>query len=492
MAQDILSVAQMTAADSFAVGHGVASLDLMEHAGRAVADAIAARWTPCKISVLCGPGNNGGDGYVAARFLVERGFDVWVETLVDRAALKGDAAAMAARWTGKTMTLAENNPEADIYIDALFGAGLSRALEGQARRIAELSVHNADRFIAVDVPSGLSGDTGKALGGVAVHAALTVTFFCKKPGHVLFPGRAMCGAVEVADIGIPLAALDAIKPQMFENGPAVWGAQFPRTHMMGHKYTRGHCVVVSGPAHATGAARLAAMAALRGGAGLVSVASPRDAVPINAAHLTAIMIKPLAGADSLAKLLEDARLNAVVIGPGVGVGPATQNMVGDVLSSKAGAVLDADALTSFAGAPSDLFAQLREPAVLTPHAGEFAKLFPGLLERSKSKIDAAREAAACAGCTVLLKGADTVIANPRGDVIVNTNAPPTLATAGAGDVLAGIIGAHLAQGMGSFHEAAAAVWLHGAAATLFGQGLIAEDLPELLPAALTALRDDIG
>jgi NAD(P)H-hydrate epimerase len=487
MTAEVLTVAEMAAADKFAALNGVPTLRLMEEAGHAVATEIARRWTPRPVAVFCGPGNNGGDGFVAARHLDAMGFDVWVETLGDLGALKGDAAEMARLWKGETLRINESNRMADLFVDALFGAGLSRPLEGEARRLAQASAEYRDRVIAVDVPSGLDGDTGKPAGEVAFNAGLTVTFFRKKPAHLLMPGRLFCGETVVADIGIPSEALTAIAPKLAENGPANWSYPFPK--LDGHKYARGHCVVVSGPAHATGAARLAARGALRAGAGLVSVASPPDAVPVNAAALTAIMVKPFEGAAGLATLLSDHRLNAAVIGPGCGVGAATRDLVNAALGNGTAAVLDADALTSFSGEPDALFAQLRgRNAVLTPHEGEFKRIFGSLLEDSHSKIEAVIDAAFHAHCVVLLKGPDTVIAAPDGRATINANAPPTLATAGSGDVLSGIIGGLLAQGMDPFDAACAGVWLHGVSASGFGQGLIAEDIPEGIPAVLEALK----
>jgi len=485
MSNEILTVDEMYAADRYAEAHGVPSLTLMENAGRAVADEICKRWTKRPTAVLCGPGNNGGDGYVVARLLKERGWDVWVESLVDIASLKGDAAEMAKRWDGKTVAFANCASAAELHVDALFGAGLSRPLEGPARRFAEKSSGIA--VVAIDVPSGLHGDLGRPLDDACVKADLTVTFFRKKPAHVLMPGRGLCGEVVVADIGIPEAA--ARGAALFENGPALWSYPWPRPDA--HKYARGHCVVVSGPAHATGAARLAARGALRMGAGLVSVASPPDAVTVNAAALTAIMVKPFPDAEGLSELLKDERLNSVVIGPGCGVGAETRAMVMAVLATKAAAVLDADALTSFKDDPGAMLSLLREPCVLTPHEGEFERIFAGLLAASKSRIEAARTAAVRAKCTVLLKGPDTVIAAPDGRAIVNSNAPAALATAGSGDVLAGFIGGLMAQRIESQEAAAMAAWLHGEAASRFGPGLIAEDLPEQLPAVLRSLRDRI-
>jgi NAD(P)H-hydrate epimerase len=380
---------------------------------------------------------------------------------------------------------------ATVVVDALFGAGLTRPLEGTAAELVQAMNDSGVPVVAVDVPSGLHGDLTRGLDDTVVDAEVTVTFFRKKPAHVLMPGRMKCGEVIVADIGIPDAALDSMKPNTFENGPELWGSEYPWPQVDGHKYARGHCVVVSGNAHATGAARLAARGALRIGAGLVSVASPPDAAATNAAQLTAIMVKPFDGAKGLSDMLSDKRFNTVVIGPGCGVGRKTQELVAAVLATEAAVVLDADALTSFHDDPTALFRLLREPATLTPHAGEFERIFSGLLEKSQNKVEAARSAAAAAGCTVLLKGPDTVIGAPDGRAIVNSHAPATLATAGSGDVLSGFVGGLMAQHLDSYKAAAAAAWLHGKAAQRFGPGLISEDLPELLPAELSALKDEL-
>lgn len=481
MAYEILTTTRMAAADAMAVSSGIPALTLMENAGRAVADAIVERYKPCPVTILCGPGNNGGDGFVVARLLYEEGFSVRV---AHDGNAKGDADLMAAKWSGETEPLTPGALRgAKLVVDGLFGAGLSRPLEGAAAQVVEAL--NDLPVVAIDIPSGISGDTGQPLGAVYVRAALTVTFFRKKPGHLLMPGRVLCGELVLAEIGIPAQAVDT---QLYENTPALW--RYPHPRAENHKYDRGHCVVVCGPAHATGAARLAARGALRVGAGLVSVASPPDAVAVNAAHLTAIMLKPLQGPDGLAHLLEDRRLNAVVLGPGLGVGGETRALVDAALKSGAAMVLDADALTSFQDDPDALFARLHPNCVLTPHDGEFERLFSGLLDEAASKVEAVRTAAARAGCTVLLKGYDTVIADPAGNAAINANAPATLATAGAGDVLAGFIAGLMAQKMIAFHAAACGAWLHGAAAARFGPGLIAEDLPEILPTVLAELPHD--
>jgi len=491
MSGEILSVAEMGRADRLAVEAGIASLRLMENAGRAVVDAVGTHYPSATVTVLCGPGNNGGDGFAAAALLRERGYPVRVSCLVAPDAPKGDAAEMARRW-GKPITAFDETfiADATLIIDALFGAGLARALDGIAPQAVRAANDSGVPILSIDVPSGVHGDSGRAMegkDGLTIHATHTVTFFRKKPAHLLFPGRGLCGEIILADIGIPESVLSAIAPATFENEPRLWLPQFPKLSRQGHKYDRGHAVVVGGPIQATGAARLAARAALRVGAGLVSVASPLDAVAVNAAQLTAIMVKPFDGAKGLSALLADRRLNAVAIGPGCGVSPRTQDMVAAVLASGAGAVIDADGLTSFAEDPNALFRQLRENSVLTPHEGEFARIFPGVLETAPSRLEAAREAARTSGCVVLLKGPDTVIASPNGKAAINANAPPWLATAGSGDVLTGMIAGLMAQGMSAFDAACAAVWLHGDAATRYGVGLIAEDIPEQLPQTLRAL-----
>jgi NAD(P)H-hydrate epimerase len=484
---EILTNDEMRAADAFAVKAGIPSLSLMENAGRAVTEAIAARFSPCRAVVLCGPGNNGGDGFVAARLLAERGFDVLVAAGEGH---RGDAGAMASRWQGARAPLAYAALDhAALIVDALFGAGLSRPLEGGTRAMAEAVNRSPAPVVSVDMPSGVDGDSGK-IWGAAIDADVTVTFFRLKPAHLLLPGRSLCGEIVLADIGIPVDACASVR--LFENSPLLWGACYPWPRADANKYARGHCLTLSGPAHATGAARLAARGALRIGAGLVSIAAEKDAVAINAGHLTAIMVKPFDGAKGLAALLADRRLNSVIAGPGLGIGAATRALVETVLASGASAVLDADALTVFKDEPKNLFARIKQPTVLTPHEGEFERLFPGLLASAASKVEAARAAAVQSAAVVLLKGADTVIAAPDGRAAINANAPPALATAGAGDVLAGFIGGLLAQGMPAFEAASAAAWLHGDAAGRFGMGLIAEDLPEILPESLSTLWEKLG
>ncbi len=481
---ELLTTEEMGQADRLAVAAGVESLTLMENAGRAVAgEAARMAGRGARISVVCGPGNNGGDGFVAARHLQEAGFDVSVALLGPRDALKGDAAAMARHWSGvvEPLTFAAFD-DAHLIVDALFGAGLTRPLEGTAALAVEAMHRAGAPVVAVDVPSGLDGSTGQATGPV-VQATRTVTFFRRKPGHVLMPGRLLCGPVTVADIGIPEKVLADIQPQTWANDAPLWQSLLPHPTPEGHKYDRGHALVVSGPMAHTGAARMGARGALRIGAGLVTVASPPDALYVNAAHLTAIMLLPCEGAHALSEILADRRKNAVLLGPALGVGEETCALAEAALASGAAAVLDADALTSFAEDPYALAHAVAgvadRPVVMTPHEGEFHRVFADLTEGSK--LVRARDAAARMGAVVVLKGPDTVIAAPDGRAAINEDAPPWLATAGAGDVLGGFIAGLLAQGMPAFEAACAAVWMHGEAADCVGPGLIAEDLPERLP-----------
>lgn len=506
---ELLSNEEMASADRLTIAAGTPGIVLMERAGVAVAREalrlLAQRASArAHVIVACGPGNNGGDGFVAARFLAEQGIEVSLGLLGARDVLKGDAAQAAACWTRGVQPLAsllEDNVlnDADLVIDAMFGAGLARDLDGDAltavRRLNEWTLRTQRPILSVDVPSGLDGSTG-AVRGAAIEAQRTITFFRLKPGHLLLPGRLLCGETSVADIGIDANVLASIQPKCFANGPAVWGDGFPIPNIDGHKYSRGHALVMSGSLAHTGAARLAARGALRAGAGLVSVVTPTDALPIHAASLTAIMTRVCDSADDLALLLQDKRLNVLVMGPALGVGARTRELVLTALSStqpdaaKGRAfVLDADALTSFAHDFSNLANAIQAsgaPVVLTPHDGEFQKLF-GAHVPAGSKLERARAAAALSGAIVLSKGPDSTVAEPGGRATIAHDLPPWLATAGSGDVLAGIIGGLLAQDMRAFEAASAGVWLHGAAAAHFGPGLISEDIPDHLPPVLRRL-----
>jgi NAD(P)H-hydrate epimerase len=475
----LLTPQQMGEADRLTIAGGVAGSALMEKAGRGVADAISRRWPSRPLVALCGPGNNGGDGFVAARVLAERGWPVRIALLGSTAALRGDAAGAAASWSGALEPLTPAALDgAALAIDGIFGAGLTRPVEGAARAVIEALAERRLPVVAIDVPSGVDGASGEVRGS-APHAATTVTFFRKKPGHLLLPGRGLCGETILVQIGIPETVLDRVAPDTAGNDPRWWLPGLPRPSFESHKYTRGHALVTGGVAM-TGAARLAAKSALRTGAGLVTLAAPEASFPIYATALTGVIVHSVAGLDGFRALLADKRRNAVLIGPGAGVGAETRARTLATLEAEKRVVLDADALTSFSDDPETLFSAIRSPCVMTPHEGEFARLF----DASGSKPERARRAARQSGAVVLLKGADTVIAAPDGRVAINVNAPPELATAGSGDVLAGIVLGLMAQGMEPFPAAAAAAWIHGDAAGRIGPGLISEDLVVALGPAL--------
>jgi hydroxyethylthiazole kinase-like uncharacterized protein yjeF len=484
---ELLTTAEMAEADRLTIAGGIAGIELMEKAGQAVADNVSARHpSGARLVVVVGPGNNGGDGLVAARLLRERGYRLRVLLLGSISRFKGDALKAAQRWNGPCEPAA---PAAltpgEAIVDALFGAGLDRPVEGSARVMIEAMNKGGAYVHAVDLPSGINGTTG-AIMGVAVRASETVTFFRRKLGHVLLPGRLHCGRIHIADIGIAANVFAAIKPSTSANSPSLWLDHFPVPRAEGHKYTRGHVVVASGTSFSSGAARLAARAALRAGAGLVTIASPREAIAVNAAASLAVMVRPVDGADELAEFLRDVRRNVMVLGPGGGVGRPMRDLVLAALAGERAVVLDADALTSFATDPQTLIASVKAhkgATLLTPHEGEFVRLFNSMEEfyKAPSKLDRARLAATRMGAVCLLKGADTVVAAPDGRAAIMDDAPPWLASAGSGDVLAGLAAGLLAQGMPGFEAASAAVWLHAQAGTAAGPGLIAEDLPEMMP-----------
>jgi ADP-dependent NAD(P)H-hydrate dehydratase / NAD(P)H-hydrate epimerase len=477
----LLSVAQMSAADRAAIEAGTPGSLLMQNAGSAVVTEIVRRWSPRPVSVLCGPGNNGGDGFVVAVGLTELGWPVRVALLGTREDLRGDARAAAMRWKGGIEALeADVIDGAALIVDALFGSGLNRPLDSRVAGVLGAAAQRGLPLVAVDVPSGVMGDSGAS--GGAVPATCTVTFARKKPGHVLLPGRDLCGDVVLADIGIPSAVIDSLHIDSWENDPGLWNAQLPRMKSSANKYTRGHALVCGGY-HMTGTARRAARAAARVGAGLTTIAVPEVSFPVYAASLTSIMVRPLNHSGDLARLLSDARFTACLIGPGAGVDDATFDAAREILGSGRPVVLDADAITVFGSRAAELAQAIRGPCVMTPHDGEFARVFHTLGD----KLNRARSAARQCGAILVLKGADTVVAAPDGRAIVNTNAPASLATAGSGDVLSGLILGLLAQGMDAFLAAAAGVWMHGAAAADFGPGLLAEDLPDLVPAVLRRL-----
>lgn len=501
MSNELLSPAEMAEADRLAIATGpLDGIGLMRRAGEAVAAVVLAHYPQAsRVHVLCGPGNNGGDGYVIARILAASGVDtaIWASGAPRPGT---DAALAAAECPIKPRPLSEFAAEVgSIVVDALYGAGLSKPLSGEDARAVEVATELGLPVVAVDLPSGVSGESGDILGR-AFRAQVTVTFARRKPGHLLLPGRERCGQIVLADIGIGDGVIAQLKSQTFENRPAVWLKEFPVPAIDAHKYKRGHVGVFSGGPSATGAARLSAMAAARSGAGAVTVLSPANAMQVNAMHLTSIMLREADAIEDVHDFLGDRRSSSFVLGPGFGVGDKARDFALAVLARTRrdggveGLVLDADGITSFRNASSTLFEAASRPdapaLIMTPHEGEFGRLFPEITDdKSLSKLAKARSAAARANATVVYKGADTVIAAPDGRAAINSNGAPWLATAGSGDVLAGIIAGLLAQGMPAFEAACAAVWIHAEAGSRFGPGLIAEDLTLAL---LPVLRELVG
>jgi hydroxyethylthiazole kinase-like uncharacterized protein yjeF len=487
---ELLTAEEMNRAEQLAIEAGKSSLTLMENAGRGVAEEVVRRFPRgSKVTVLCGPGNNGGDGFVAARYLRERGYQVRLALYGRQEDLNRETKEMARRWDEAIEPMSLNSLEgAQIIVDGIYGAGLRDSVNGVPAQIIEEVTARALPVVAIDVPTGIDATRGD-IHGLAFKAQATVTFFRRKTGHVLLPGRLYCGDVRAVDIGIPSSVLADIAPRTFTNDPDFWLRYFPRLKIDGHKYDRGHGVIVSGPMESTGAARLAARSSLRVGSGVVTVATSKAAFYINAAHLTAIMLAPFDGPSGLMDVLSDTRITAVCIGPGAGPDPEVRDLVSAVLASEATAVLDAEGITAFSEEPALLFDQIKArptPVILTPHEGEFRRVFPEL-DNTGSKLDRARRAAEISGAVVILKGPDTVVAAPDNLASVSENAPPWLATAGSGDVLSGLVTGLLAQGMAAFDAAAAAVWIHSEIGHAYGPGLTADDMPELIPGVMQRL-----
>ena len=469
---------------------------LMRRAGAAVAAVVLERYPSASwVHILCGPGNNGGDGYVAARLLAEAGLDISVWR-VETPKAGTDAYLAAAECPLPVSDIAEFKPQpGSLVVDALFGAGLSKPVGGAYAAAMATTATSGAAVLAVDLPSGVSGDSGAVLGS-AFKADATITFFRKKPGHLLYPGRAHCGETIIADIGIRLDVLDAIRPSCFENTPALWLEGFPQPATETHKYARGHVGVFSGGPSATGAARLSAAAAARAGAGAVTLLSPANALQVNAAHLTSIILRKTDTLEQAEAFLSERKPSALVFGPGMGLEPAAGDLAIGLIAASCGLVghivFDADALTMFSRRRDDFFEAARLPGapslVLTPHEGEFRRLFADIAaDENLSKVEKAGRAAQQANATIIYKGPDTVVASPDGRAAINANGSPWLATAGSGDVLVGICAGLLAQGMPGFEAACAAVWLHAETGSRFGAGLIAEDLPLAMLAVLREL-----
>ncbi len=483
----LLTPKQMAKADRLALKYNISSLELMENAGKVVVEQIVADYSPCSVLILCGPGNNGGDGFVVARLLRAKGWKVEVALLSDVAHLKGDAKINAQRFNGEIKQFDDKLlKNADLIIDAIFGAGLSRNIEGKFAKAIDAANKSNKPIIAIDIPSGIDGATGEVR-AIAIRANKTISFFHAKPGHYLLPGREYCGQLVIKNIGIDERILQEIEVNCFVNNDNLW--HLPKRKLNSHKYDFGHALIVSGDELHGGAARLAAKAALRVGAGLVSLVGERAALLVHATQLSSIMLKEIKNSEDFSELLKDKRFNACIIGPALGISEKNKELILSALNSNAKILLDADGLSNFANNPDELFILIKQRAkdsvILTPHEGEFNRIFPNI---TGDKLSRAKMAAKESGAIIVLKGADTIIASPDDFAAININAPANLATAGSGDVLAGIIGGLLAQKMPSLKAALAGTYIHGELGNIFNSsGLIADDLIDLLPKALTKL-----
>ena len=483
----IVTASEMYRAEESAARAGVSKLELMENACQSIVSEITSRWTPRKTLVLCGPGQNGGDGLGVACLLQQRRWIIDVVRCFPDKGFEGNAQIMSERWGGPWMD--EESVRLEDYalvVDAVLGIGLKRELEPRLSSFFEkINALNID-VVAVDIPTGISSGTGDVLGG-SLHANLTVTFGWPKPGHFLLPGKDICGQIVVSDIGVTEENLTLEARAIRVNGPNLWLDKIPRIKPEAHKYHRGHSVIIGGGStNSTGAARLAAEASLRSGSGLATLWVPSDALADYSSAPAAILLEGRAELPQMSEFLADDRKNVVLIGPGCGVSEETRILTKKILSSSKKVVLDADALTSFSANPTILFDLISSDTVLTPHSGEFAKLFKEL--SYGDKISLTRAAAKTSGAIIIYKGNDTVIAEPGGKAVVNFNAPTNLATAGTGDVLSGIVSGLLAQGCSPFAASCISVWCHSRAASYGGKGLIADDLLQKIPKVFQELE----
>lgn len=481
----VLTAEEMRGCDRLTIESGTSGFTLMQRAASAVADSIIYHYSFCPVVVVCGMGNNGGDGMVVATLLQQQGWPVRVALLGDHHKLEGDAKLACDMWqeAGGAISSPLSLSGASLVVDALFGFGLNRPLEKNARQWIQTINDSKLPVVSIDIPSGVNADTGQVM-GAAVNATETITFFRGKPGLYLQPGRMQAGNVTVMDIGISSMTLAKVKPTLAVNTPSLWDHYLPKHPEDAHKYDRGAVLIAGGPQDCTGAARLAALSAARSGAGLVAVACDSASLPVYAASLLSVMTRRCDDVQAFDLLLQDKKYKSIVLGPGHGTGERTHHFMEAALESGKPLVLDADAVTCLSGNRAALFTKLHDKCVLTPHEGEFARLF----DSEGSKADRAITAAKETGSIIVLKGSDTVIAHPKGYAVINTNAPPSLATAGSGDVLSGLIGGLMAQGVRPFEAACAAVWVHGESGNRLSGALLAEDLPMVAGQILTGFE----
>lgn len=467
MKNELLTTEGLKETEQSVIATGISEQVLMERAGEGVVEVILEKFSPCLTVIFCGPGKNGGDGKVVARLLKKKGWPVEVVSLEHLPSFE------------KIETLLSH---AGLIVDGLFGSGLARPLEENTLTLVSLINASLKPVVSIDIPTGIETNSGASC-IESIRATYTVTFFRARLGHYLLPGREYRGELFVKDLGLPDALLPPTSSHL--NSPSLWNDSLKDPQLLDHKYDRGPCLIIA-TGCMPGAIRLASLAARRGGSGLVRVICKREEYPLFATTAWGEIITPVASAEEFFKWIEDKHFKALLWGAGTHPHDSIREQAITILLTKKPCVLDGGALSSFAGKASELTNHLHENVILTPHEGEFLRLFPHLAFL-KNKTEKALKAAAEAGAIIVLKGNDTVIASPKGELIINANAPTTLSTAGTGDVLAGLMVSLLAQGLPPFQAAAAAVWMHGEAASHKGLGLIAEDLLGEIPSVVQLL-----
>ena len=494
---ELFTITEMQMADRLAIEAGISGVFLMEQAGICVTSHFERISDgPCRITILAGPGNNGGDAFVVARLLKQRAYKIDMFEFCAKNRQEGgvqsDAKFMKEKWLeigGQIHSLSnisdirEKLDQSDMLIDGLFGAGLNRDIEEPLLSVIDEINRSNLEVLAIDIPSGVNGDTGQIM-GTAIKASQTCSFHRPKQGHYLYPGRDMCGELNIENIGIPARVNNQILSKQHINTPDLWRDSLNRRAINSHKYHQGSVLVASGDQTMQGASVLSSNAAVEVGAGLVTMTVAKKEPQPHPKSYAAIMLASLPEGEEgkgLDTLISSKKITASLIGPGSMPSVKTQERALALLKTSKGVVLDAGALTAFKGQQELLSAGIKNrdvlvpSVVLTPHEGEFKALFPDL--NVKNKIEAAREAAKRMSAVIVLKGADTVIASPDERVIVNANAPATLASAGTGDVLAGIIVGLIANiATPLFEAAAAAVYIHGECANKISTELVADEL----------------
>jgi len=462
------------------------SYEFMERAGHEVFKLIENNFTKKQsVIVLCGPGNNGGDGFVVARYLMEEGYKVKVYTFANKDNYIGDALEALKNFKGVIKALSFFNLEKKaLIVDALFGIGLKRKIKGRLKKIFQQIKKSNNPVVSVDIPSGISSSDGKILGS-AIKATFTVTFHRKKAGHVLGDGKEFSGKLSVVDIGF---SNKKMKNRYIENSPHLWVKYFPWKKISGHKYSRGRVVVHGGQKEFTGATILSAQAALRTGTGSVKIICSKNTLQIYSLKFPSVLKTEINNIYQLEKFLKKEKITSILIGPGAGSNKKVKEIVKLILRKVKYAVIDADALTCFKNDLKSLYNLLDKNKIITPHLGEFHRIFP-TIKKKLNNVDKVLIATKLTKSNIVLKGSSTIIISYDKKIIINDHSSSELAVIGSGDVLSGLIVSLVGdKKMSPFLAGCAATWIHGDIAKKYGKGLIAEDIVKGIPAALKRLK----